>query len=321
MTYLNLPHFLTVLVALLGSSSLWAANFGKDDRIMLTPRSPYYNLSRSTAVAVLNTLVEETSPKKYKMLVESSDSFLCSDEKFSHKPSLPYACSGFLVAPDLLVTAGHCMVNHGETRNETGMYCEAYGSWIFDYSLDTLGRPRTENIPQENHYKCKQIVYAVSDKTNDYALVQLDRPVTGRLPLPLSEAPVGAQERLKMIGHPLGLPSVLSQNARIFENDPNKSYYVTNLDAFEGNSGSAVFNSKNQIVGVLISGTPSENLVDQKQKTQSCSRHNFCDENGLNCLSPDEPTPENPQGRAGTEVQKIQPLIKLIKEFQSSRNK
>lgn len=303
------------ILSLVVSSHSGAANFGKDDRQMISPWTGNSTVARSTAVAVLNSLIEETSPGKFKLMVENTSSFLCSDEKFYNKPSLPYACSGFLVAPDLLVTAGHCMVNHGETRNETGMYCESYSSWVFDYALNRAGRPQTENIPADNHYKCKQIIYAVSDKNNDYALIQLDRPVKGRKPLKMVSAPVSSQEFLKMIGHPFGLPSVLSHNARVIEDLPERNYFVTTLDAFEGNSGSGVLNSKNEIVGILIGGTPSANTVDDKVK--GCSRHNYCDEKGENCLLPDE----KPELKVGSDVQRIAPIIKLVNEFNKNRTK
>lgn len=296
-----------------------AAVFGIDDRVMLTPDHPEKAWARSTAVAVLNSLETETSPGFWELDVDTSKDFLCSDEKFYNRPSLSYACSGVLVAPDLLITAGHCMVNKGEVRNEKGMYCEAYSTWIFDYAIDRKGKPQTQNIPAKNRYTCKQIVYAVSDAQNDYALIQLDRPVEGRRPLRIATEGVRPAGRYKMAGHPLGLPTVLSRNARVLEDDPSKNYFVTNLDAFIGNSGSGVVNSRNEVVGILISGTPSSNLI--KDEAQQCERINSCDENGHNCLLPDVPPAGKELPRVGSEVQRIAPVLEVMKEFERNQRK
>ncbi|HRO67347.1 MAG TPA: serine protease [Pseudobdellovibrionaceae bacterium] len=295
-----------------------AAVFGVDDRVLITPSSPVASLSRSTAVAVLGALIEEKADGTFSIETDSLEGMLCRDEKFADKPSLPYACSGFLVAPDLLVTAGHCMVNQGETRNEKAMYCEAYSSWVFDYMMDDKGGVKNKNIPADNHYRCKQIVYAVYESTapfRDFAVVQLDRPVKGRTPWKIADAPVSSRDTLRMIGHPMGLPSVLSRNARVLENDPAHQYIRTNLDAFDGNSGSVVFNAKNEAVGLLVEGTPASWFTDSKK---SCERLNKCDERGFHCVLP-WTDPERPQ--ASSSVQKIAPVLEVILEFERSRGR
>lgn len=102
----------------------------------------------------------------------------CPSVRFARSQGLSYTCTGFLVGPDLIATAGHCMVNTGDTRNETEMYCKAY-SWLFDYRQDV----NSQNIDPANHYKCKRVICAVKDERapfRDFALVQLERPVTGR---------------------------------------------------------------------------------------------------------------------------------------------
>ncbi|MBX3040329.1 MAG: trypsin-like peptidase domain-containing protein [Bdellovibrionaceae bacterium] len=313
---LGFPGFL-LFTAFLSTLSAKAAVFGVDDRVLITPSSSTYALSRSTAVAVLNALIEEQPNGTYSIATDSLEGMLCRDEKFADKQSLPYACSGFLVAPDLLVTAGHCMVNQGETRNEKAMYCEAYSSWVFDYMMDDQGRVKNQNIPADNHYRCKQIVYAVYESQapfRDFAIVQLDRPVKGRSPWKLAENTAAANDILRMIGHPMGLPSVLSKNARVLENDPKSQYVRTNLDAFDGNSGSVVFNTKNEVVGLLVEGTPASWVKDPKL---GCERLNKCDEKGYNCIEP-WTDPARPQ--ASSSIQRIAPVIEEILAFEKTRS-
>ncbi len=306
-------------LSLLMSLPAFSAVFGVDNRISIRPGTMGYDLSRSTAVAVLSANFETTIAGKLRLNVDKLDEFFCPGVKFANQPSLSYACTGFLVAPDLLVTAGHCMVNTGETRNETKLHCEVF-SWLFDFNeaIDT------ENVPAENHYTCKEIIFAVKDEKapfRDYALVRLSRPVKGRTPLKMNDQAIGRNETFSMVGFPFGLPAKYSHGARTVLNDPKRESFLTTLDAFNGNSGSPVFNAKNEIVGILVGGTPSANTLT----TGRCEILNKCSEQGTNCLAPDTNTSIFPgyQG-VGSEVQRIAPVNKLmnqkiIKRLKASR--
>jgi V8-like Glu-specific endopeptidase len=253
---------ISILVSLLILSNplASAAIFGRDDRQTITKGSEMSVQGKATAIAVLSSLITPNSQNPETLDLETSpmNQVLCQDERFVNEPSLSYACSGFLIAPDLLVTAGHCMSNTGEVRNEPAMYCEAY-SWLFDYQPNASGKVQTQGISKSRHYKCKQIIFAVKDENfplRDFALVQLDRPVTDREPVRLSSIAPQVGDSVSMIGYPLGLPMKLSRNAKVVRADSDRQTILTNLDAFEGNSGSAVFNSQNEIIGILVGGTP-----------------------------------------------------------------
>lgn len=303
------------LVILTLSTAASAAIFGVDNREQIRPTSASFQLARATAISVLSSHYTDVGNSRLSLAVDTLEN-LCSTERFARDPSLSYGCSGFLVAPDLIVTAGHCMVNTGESRHETETYCKAF-SWLFDYHADANGRVNTTSIPATKLYKCKQVVYAVKDETapyRDYALVQLDRAVVGRTPLKLSAAPLRASDMVSMIGYPLGMPAKRSAPAKVLLNNPTRQSFLTNLDAFEGNSGSAVFNSKNEVVGILIGGTPSISFVPAPRRT--CEILNKCSDAGTSCSLPDEDTTLFPgyQG-VGSEVQRIAPVINLIKQL------
>lgn len=295
---------LIALCALILSSPSFSAVFGIDNRISIRPGTQGYELSRSTAVAVLSSNFEPSAaPGKIRLNVDKVDELFCPSVRFAKQPSLSYACTGFLVAPDLLVTAGHCMVNTGESRNETELYCKAF-SWLFDYN-ETLN---TENVPAENLFSCKEVIYAVKDEKapfRDYAVVRLSRPVKGRTPLKMNSQPLKRNETFSMIGHPFGLPAKYSSGAKVLVNNPSRQSFLTTLDAFEGNSGSPVFNSKNEVIGILVGGTPSANTLTNGR----CEILNKCSELGTNCLAPDQDTSVFPgyQG-VGSEVQRIAPV-------------
>lgn len=302
--------YFTLLISL----TAFAAIFGPDSRLLVTPDSPVSAWSQAAAVAVLSGNITERDDGKFDLDIPRLEDSFCKDQKFVKNPSMSYACSGFLVGPDLLVTAGHCVVNTGETRNEKEMYCDVY-LWMFDYRADQKGQTKIKGLDKNQLYGCKEIIYAVKDEKapfRDFALIRLDRPVEGRTPYRL-QTKIQEKERVSMFGHPLGLPLIYSFDAFVLENDPAYQTFITNLDAFEGNSGSVVLNSKLEAVGILVGGTPAVSYYNDKK---NCYRYNQCDKNGRNCTANDK-DPESLPGfrRIGTEVQRIQPIVDLLKSL------
>jgi len=182
---------------------------------------------------------------------------VCSNERFAEQLTLPH-CTGFLVAPDVLMTAGHCM--------ENDLDCET-SSWIFDFV------PETTFLEKKNVYGCKEIIKQelVSSwyKLRDYAIIRLDRPVTNeRHPLTLrSEGKVKIGTRTVVIGHPSGLPLKIADNAKVRPFNwvelitpirtmiRKQTYFIMDSDTFAGNSGSPVFNENSgEVEGILIQG-------------------------------------------------------------------
>ena len=84
-----------------------AAIFGQDNRMQIAPHSHGADLARSTAIAVLTPHETWNAKISFDLDPEPMSDVLCKDERFLDDPSLSYSCSGFLVAPDLIVTAGH----------------------------------------------------------------------------------------------------------------------------------------------------------------------------------------------------------------------
>lgn len=292
-----------------------AAIFGLDDRRSidaLPAEHQLKKLSDATAIAVLSGLTQEND-ESVLIQVDPLEGYICPTEKFANDSSLGYACTGFLIAPDLLLTAGHCMVNTGEIRNETENYCRAF-SWLFGYSSQLLKNPSQIEANKQKLYSCKEIIYAVRDEKmpfRDYAIVKLDRPVHGVEPLAMAETNE-LREPLSMIGYPLGTPAKLSHSARILLNNPERESFVTSLDAFAGNSGSPVFDAQMKVVGILVAGTPSLNLVDDTQN--SCKVYNKCDETGLECLLPDRDSSVFKEfQRIGSDVQRIDSIKEFLK--------
>lgn len=308
-----MKHFALLLA--LASLPAQAAIFGPDDRTPVQPNSAAQKLARATAVAVLSANEIPGTNGTFSLDTSKLGDMFCKEEKFSQDPSLSYACTGFLVAPDLLVTAGHCAVNTGESHHETQTYCKTF-SWLFDYQNGVGGAaPQLTDIPNDKLYRCRETIYAVKDEKlpfRDFALIRLDRPVVGREPLKLATGGITNDDVLSMIGYPLGTPAKLSRGGRILLNNTERTAFVTSLDAFQGNSGSPVFNKNDEVVGILVSGYPSDSYF--KEEGKSCYRYNRCDENGQNCLKPDfDFTPFPDYQTTGSDVQRIEQVIEMIK--------
>ena len=166
---------------------------------------------------------------------------LCPETRFANQLSVG-RCSGFLVAPDIIVTAGHCVRNQNE--------CDSY-RWVLDY----IGN--VEKTSADKVYQCEKIINQKLDDENelDYAVLKLNRPVKGRKFFRVrtsGEILVGTS--LLLIGYPLGLPAKVAGGAEVRKNE-KKHYFTTNTDSFLGNSGSAVINPIDGVVeGLLVRG-------------------------------------------------------------------
>lgn len=89
----------------------------------------------------------------------------------------------------------------------------------------------------------------------DWSLVRIDRPVTNhRIARIRRSGKISDNQRVHVIGHPVGLPTKFAGGASVRSNQPD-AFFVANLDTFGGNSGSPVFNSEtHEVEGILVRG-------------------------------------------------------------------
>jgi V8-like Glu-specific endopeptidase len=257
--------------------------YGVDNRqdVYQTTNALHLKLAKSTAGMIekkmfVNGIVANTFDLQKTVSLERGEN-VCATDKFSQQPLAPI-CSGFLVGPDTLITAGHCYNSFDLPEN----VCKKF-AWVFDYDLKSEKGDPTKAISINNIYHCKSVATVQRDSLYDFSIIKLDRKVVGREPLKfrttgkiLNTAP------LVVIGHPTGLPTKISAGGKItYNNEPTR--FSTNLDTFHGNSGSAVFDaSTGQVEGILIMGK-NDYQPSIPSNPRSCMTVNKCDDNAKNC--------------------------------------
>ena len=182
---------------------------------------------------------------KLKTTLYKDDYQLCASEAFSAQP-LGCFCSGFLVRPDVIATAGHCVKNQSEL---------ARMRFVFGFQMVSATTPKTDFGADDVYEGAELLGRKLTQDQTDWALVRLSRSVVGRSPVAFRTAgKIAAKQKLFVIGHPCGLPQKYADGASVRDNSP-KSFFVANLDTYGGNSGSPVFNATNQQVeGILVRG-------------------------------------------------------------------
>lgn len=228
--------------------------YGDDNRLASFESSSqaYQKLARSTLAMIPKRSLElefDALIAKISGAPLEEEMRLCKDERFT-KTIAAANCSAFLVGPDLVATAGHCVRDLTECQSSY---------WVFDFRSDLALDAYTMNLSSESVYECSEIVSTdLSNSTmSDYALIRLDRPVIDREPLAFrTSGKIQEGTALVVIGHPSGLPTIISDGAWVRAGQNEHPYYFrANLDTFGGNSGSAVFNAETlEVEGILVRG-------------------------------------------------------------------
>lgn len=187
---------------------------------------------------------------------------LCSKEKYLNQPTGAF-CSGFLIAPDLIISAGHCIISQSDCEDT---------QFVFDYKF--LKKAQTQiKIPKNSIYSCKKLIAQEENLELDYSIIELDRPVTDRQPLKMrTTSEVKKDTAVFVMGYPSGIPLKITQG-RAKISQVESTYFLADLDTFQGNSGSAVLNSKtHEVEGILVRG--ERDYIYNSEK--SCYVANIC---------------------------------------------
>ena len=237
--------------------------YGEDNRVDVADAPSQYQQWAASTAAMMSpseydadfNIISDTLGEAYT---------LCPDQEFYNQFSSA-VCSGFLVGPDTLVTAGHCVSESS---------CASY-NWVFGFTNEV------SKLDPENIYGCSEVISSVlTEDGQDYAVVKLDRKVSGRKFFrSRTSGTVANGTDMVVIGHPSGLPTKIADGATVRDSS-NDNYFVANLDTFGGNSGSVVVNqSTGMAEGILVRGDTDYEVVTYSDGSR-CRQVNVCAQDG-----------------------------------------
>jgi V8-like Glu-specific endopeptidase len=259
--------FSSLTLALLLVAGVWFiplthAYYGNDDRQDLFSLTGEYLEDADSVVALFpHYQVQEMGEGKAALLTVNYGEHcaLCPSEPFREQPIGSF-CSGVLVAPDVIATAGHCIFDEKTSTLEDITALR----FVFGYHMRDTATPELIISNSDIYSGAEVIAWQVDDYTgSDWALIRLDRMVENhRIARIREQGTISDGQAVHIIGHPMGLPAKFAGNAYVRDNR-YRALFGSNLDAYPGNSGSPVFNSTtHEVEGILVGGEGGE-LVKQ----------------------------------------------------------
>ncbi|MEY3444105.1 MAG: hypothetical protein RLZZ519_2386, partial [Bacteroidota bacterium] len=184
---------------------------------------------------------------------------LCRDEPYWTQPSACF-CTAFLVDSNTVATAAHCIqyVQLDEIKFILGFEIANFKGKV-DYSIE--GR---------DVFTATEIVGGSESQSLDFVLLRLDRTASAQKVLKVATSPPALTDSVYAIGFPSGLPMKVAGIGAVTQKEGD-TYFYSNIDTYEGNSGSPVFNSRtHEVVGILIEGDQDFENRGNCRKAKDC---------------------------------------------------
>lgn len=172
--------------------------------------------------------------------------------RFSQEPA-PGFGTAFLIGKQFVFTSAHCIC----AKESPILSIKAIRATrlVFGFKMEDEHQAVT-HFSRNDVYKIKTVIahqYSRVGLWEDWALLELDREVSGRSPINIhSKIKAVRQASLYMLGHPMGLPLKITGGGGVKKSKDN--YFECALSGFKGNSGSPVFDKDHQLVGIFCTG-------------------------------------------------------------------
>ncbi|MFN8284738.1 MAG: serine protease [Chitinophagales bacterium] len=240
-----------------------------------------------TAILVENDAIVPTpnpSFSKFKTCQFGEEYRLTYNSRFyDNKSVLNSMGTCFAISDELIVTAKHVILN-GLINTMSLTLDELFTKIKFVFGFNSL--LDNHNIRNENIFEIESVhndTYSKTTNPYDFIILKVkDKKIPPENIGKLTYNKNHGQWRISMIGHPYGMPLVKSNIAKI-KDIHEKGYYITTLSAFNGNSGSPVFNQHKEIIGIMHGGgSDFEKNEDQKTfRKLKYSTYNSQKKNGI----------------------------------------
>lgn len=198
----------------------------------------------------------------------------CHDDKagsdrFFGFPTFPGATC-FAIKPDIIVTAAHKIREGTDITTKRLLHgferCAGSPAFRTTFSTDQIYTP-------------VEVLYRSLTSNMDIAIIRIAETLAPYQISNVSADDPHEGDPLYMIGHPLELPKILTDNGSVYDISPDRRLLRMKLDVFANNSGSPVFNARtNEIVGLTITGTGADSELIRRWGGKQCYRVVYCNQ-------------------------------------------
>ncbi len=260
---------LLILFTLCLSASLPHAKaviYGSDDRRFVAKNQSSELVKKSARSILAQMRIENSYTEKDGSLVINAETQMskysvCSNSQYAEEAHAS-VCTAFLVAPDVVATAAHCVKTVEDCKKSL---------WAFDYTSGGLQiKTKAQNI-----VRCTEILATKTDNNQDYTFFKISKKITDRPILEFQrEYEPNKKDELMIIGHPFGMPMMLTDNVKV-KTQVGHFKVILKADTASGNSGSPVINKANgKVVGIFLNGDPDFNVNDVCRSEIKCGLFN-----------------------------------------------
>jgi len=263
--------------------------YGRDDRCeMYEIDDPAIRRAASAVAAIIprdHFTVLADGTVRFSRLTAAGSFNLCADERFSEQPALA-SCTAALIDDDLVVTAGHCFAHAFDCENFV---------FAFDYAYRAPGDLAWGESPEL--FECARtlvqqtVVSSDEPQALDFAVVQLTRPVVGRMPLALRPTALMNGERINVVSATLGVPLKIDRGGQVLDARSDRSdFFVVDSDTFHGSSGAPVLDDDGALLGIFVRGHEDFGYDAQRACSVVSVRSTEADDAGSDSTDAEEAT-------------------------------